>query len=82
LGSRPAALAEAIDELDQLPEVEREKLKLSIPDVILDTPKTKTAAARFTRAISTAGEWGGKVLTDVMTNVATATVLNLMGLKS
>lgn len=78
---KKAALAEAIDELDQLPESDREKLKQSIPDVIQDTPKTQTAAARFTRAISAAGQFGGKMLSDVMTNVATAAVLNLMGLK-
>lgn len=75
------ALAEAIDELDQLSEGDREKLKQSIPDVIADTPKTQTAASRFRRAIGMAGQWGGKLLTEVLTNVATELALKYSGLK-
>jgi hypothetical protein len=78
---RSAALADAIDELDQLPEADREKLKQSIPDVIQDTPKTQTASARFTKAISAAGAWGGKMLTEILTKVATEAVLQQVGLK-
>jgi len=76
-----AALAEAIDELDQLPQGDRDKLKLSIPDVINDTPKTQTAANRFGKAIGSAGQWGGKLLTEVLTNVATEAAMKLTGLK-
>ena len=78
---RAAALAEAIDELDQLPEGDREKLKQSIPDVLKDTLNTQTAASRFVKAIGKAGQVGGKLLTDVLTSVATEAALKLSGLK-
>lgn len=78
---KSAALAEAIDELDQLSQADREKLKQSIPDVIQDTPKTQTAASRFGKAIGSAGQWGGKLLTEVLTKVATEAALKMSGLK-
>jgi hypothetical protein len=77
---KAAALAEAIDETE-LPEADREKLKQSIPDVIQDTPKTQTAASRFGKAIGSAGQWSGKLLTEVLTKVATGAALTMSGLK-
>jgi hypothetical protein len=52
---RAEALAEAIDELDELQAADRDKLKQSIPDVLRETAKTETAAARFGKAIRGAG---------------------------
>jgi hypothetical protein len=77
---KAVALAEAIDELE-LPQGDRDKLKRSIPDVIQDTPKTQTAASRFGKAIGSAGQWGGKLLTEVLTKVATEAALKMSGLK-
>lgn len=68
------ALSEAIDE-SELSEEERDKLKLSIPDVINDTPKTQTAVSRFGKAIRSAGQFGGKLLYDVLVKVATEAVV-------
>jgi hypothetical protein len=79
--SRIEALTEAIDELDELPEADREKLKASIPDVINDTPKTEAAASRFGKAIGMAGKWGGKLLSDVLAKVASEVVVHSLGLK-
>jgi hypothetical protein len=78
---KAAALAEAIDELGELPQEERDKLKLSIPDVVSDTPKTQTAASRFGRAITSAGQWGGKLLSDVLAKVASEAALSYMSMK-
>jgi hypothetical protein len=78
---RAAALAEAIDELEQLPEGDREKLKQSIPDVMKDTPSTQTAAGRFGKTLAKLGTAGANVLGNVLTNVATEVALKAMGLK-
>lgn len=74
------AVTEMIDELDGLSDDEREKLKKSIPDVIADTPKSETAALRFKKAAAKVGQAGGKLLMDVVTNVATEAVKKSMGL--
>lgn len=74
------ALGEMIEELDGLSGDEREKLKKSIPDIIADTPKSETAAFRFKKAITKVGQAGGKMLTDILTNVATEAVKKSMGL--
>jgi len=73
------ALGETIGELDGLTDGEREKLKKAIPDIIADTPKSETAALRFKKAITKVGKVGGKLLTDVLTNVATEAVKKAMG---
>lgn len=77
---RREALAAAIEELDELTETEREKLRESIPDVIQETPKTETAVARFKKAIGQAGTVGGRLLSDVLTKVAAEVVVKSMGI--
>ena len=74
------ALQEMIDELDELSDDEREKLKVSIPDIIADTPKSETAALRFKKAVAKVGQAGGKLLMNVLTKVATEAVKESMGL--
>jgi hypothetical protein len=76
--SRIEALAETIDDLEELPEPEKEKLKASIPDVISVTIKTETAIERFRKAIS---KVGGKFLGDVLAKVAAEVVIQQLGLK-
>jgi hypothetical protein len=65
-----AALAEAIDEADELSADDKAKLKESIPDLVVETPKSNTAAARLKSAISKAGKTGGKLIYDVAIKVA------------
>ncbi len=77
---RAEAIQEMLDELDGLTDEDREKLKKSIPDIIADTPKSETAALRFKKAITKVGQAGGKMLMDVLTNVATEAVKKSMGL--
>ncbi len=78
---RTEALAAAIEQLDELTEAEREKLRESIPDVIRETLKTETAVARFKKAIGKAGTVGGRLLSDVLTKVAAEVVVKSMGIK-
>lgn len=77
---RTNALAEAIDELDELSEEERERLKKSIPDILAETPKSETAALRFRKVVAKLGSAGGKVLGDVLRKVAVDTVKSSLGL--
>lgn len=68
--ARIAALAEAIDEADELSGDEKIKLKNSIPDIVVATPKTDTATARLKAGITKAGKVGGKLIYDVAIKVA------------
>ncbi len=64
------ALAEAIDEAEQLSPDEKAKLKQSIPDLVVETPKSNTAAAHLKSGIAKAGKTGGKLIYDVAIKVA------------
>ena len=75
---RVSALRDTIADLDGLDESERQKLTDSIGDVVRDTPATQTAVGRFKRAVIKAGGVGGKILTDVLTKVATEAVIQSM----
>lgn len=77
---RSEALAEVVDELDELKPEERDRLKKSIPDILTDTPRTETAVHRFKKAAAKIGKTGGKLLTDVLSKVATEAVKSSMGL--
>jgi hypothetical protein len=74
------ALAETIDELDELDSAEREKLKDSIPDVMSDTPSTDVATSRFRKAMTKMGTTGRKLLYDVLTKVASEAVVKSLGM--
>ncbi len=76
---RSEALAEALDELDELSAEEREKLKKSIPDILVETPKSGTAALRFKKAVVKVSTAGGKVLTEILTKVAAEAVKKVLG---
>jgi len=73
------ALAEAIDELDELSDDEREKLKKSIPDIVADSPKADVAGTRFKKAVAKVGNEGGKLLMKILQDVATDAVKSAMG---
>lgn len=75
------ALAAAIDELNELDETERDRLKESIPDILQETPKTQTAIARFKKAINKVGKISGKLLTDTLSNIAAEVFVKSMGIR-
>lgn len=76
---RSEALAAAIDELDELPSDERDRLKKSIPDILAETPKSETAVLRFKKAIAHVGTASGKVLSGVIQRVAADAVKGMLG---
>lgn len=77
---RAEALADVIDELEELSDDERTKLKGSIPDIIADTPKSETAGFRFKKVFRKIGTTGGKLLENVLVKVATEAVKGQIGL--
>ncbi len=74
------AMEEMIDELDDLSDEERARLKQSIPDIIADTPRSETAALRFKKAATQVGQTAGNLMMSVLTKVATETVKQALGL--
>lgn len=77
---RAEALAEAIEELDDLTAEERARLKKSVPDLINDTPKSETAVLRLRRAFAKLGSEGANLLRNIVTQVATDAVKSSIGL--
>lgn len=76
---RSEALAETIEELDGLDADERDRLKRSIPDILVETPKSQTAGLRFKKAIAKLGSASGKVLSDALARVAADAVKSSLG---
>lgn len=74
------ALADVIDELQDLDPAERYKLKASIGDLIAQTPGTDLAVVRVKRAIAKVGERAGKLFAKVVTDVACETARRAFGL--
>jgi hypothetical protein len=62
------------DELDELTREEREKLKVSLDDLIRDTPQAQTAAVRFKRYAAKAGPVAGQGFREILTDLVSETV--------
>lgn len=77
---RSEALADALNELEELSGAERQLLVRSIPDILVQTPKSETAALRYKKAITKIGGVGAKILADVLRKVAADTVKSSLGL--
>jgi hypothetical protein len=77
---KASAVEEMIDELEGLNNEDRAKLKKSIPDIAAETPNSGAAVLRFKRAGAKVGQFGGKLLTDVLSKVAAEAVKKSMGL--
>jgi len=77
---RSEALVETIDELDGLSDDERERLKKSIPDILVETPKSETAILRFKKTASKVGKVGGKALMNVLSKVVADAVKASLGI--
>jgi hypothetical protein len=68
------ATKELIDELDELTPEEREKLKLSINDLITDTPRSEVAVTIFKKNIPKINKVLAKSLLDMAVGIATDAV--------
>lgn len=74
------AIKEIIDEEESLSESERDKLKLSLPDLIVETPKSNLAVSRLKRALSVVGDITKSGLTQFITDFACNAVKKMLGM--
>jgi len=78
---RERALEDVINELANLSPEEKAKLTKAIPDILIKTARTPTASMHFKKAMKTIGSEGGKVLRQVILEVAPEVVKDMLGLK-
>ena len=65
------AAKELTDEIDELIPEEREKLKGTLNDLIVDTPRTELAATRFKKLVSKGGKATALALEKILTGIVT-----------
>lgn len=68
------ATKELIDELDELKQEERDKLKNSIYDLIADTPRSEVAVTLIKKNIPKINKMLAKTLLDMVVSIATDTI--------
>lgn len=73
-------IQEIIDEERKLSDSEKEKLKLSLNDIIAETPKTALAVTRFKKAAVTVGTVTKDALLQFATDFATETAKKMLGI--
>jgi len=72
------AAQELVDELDKLTPEERELLKKSLDDIMLDTPQTIVAATKFKKIAAKAGEATVKELRKLVVDIASETAKKII----
>ncbi|MGO8837570.1 MAG: DUF2321 domain-containing protein [Limisphaerales bacterium] len=63
------AAKEFADDLDELTLEDRDKLKKSLDDITVDTPKTEVAATRFKRIMTKVGKESATAMKTIVTDV-------------
>lgn len=71
---RVLAAKEFADEIEHLKPHERELLKVSIDELLTDTPRTEIAIVRFKRLVAKAGEDAGVGLREILVSVVSEAV--------
>jgi hypothetical protein len=71
---RTAAAKELVEELAHLKPHERELLKRTIDELVLDTPRTQLAIVRFKRLVAKAGPDAGIALRELLVLVVSEAV--------
>lgn len=75
------AAAEIIQDDDEMPGDQKDKLISSLPDIINETPKTPLAVSRFKKAFNTACRVTSDFLKQFMVEFGSEMALKLLGLK-
>ena len=78
--ARIEALSELLDELENIPDDQRAKLKDSIPHIMVDTPRSETAALRFKKLLKQVDPDYSAALEKSIVAAATEAVKTLIGL--
>ena len=73
-----ASASELIDMLDGLTDEERQALKGTLGDLVVDTPGTEVAAMKFSLLARKASQEGGRALRTIVTSVATEAAKRLI----
>ena len=66
------------DELDELDEAERDKLKGSFDDLAKDSPQTQVAATRFKKIMAKLGTQSASALKSVVVDVVSETAKKML----
>jgi hypothetical protein len=72
------AAKELADEMEELTAEEREKLKASIDDLIIDGPRTELAAARFKKIIAKVGNELANGMRNIVIDIVSETAKKLI----
>ena len=68
------AAKDLADELDELSNEERQKLKSNLDDLYKDTPQTEVAVTRFKRIMSKVGKDSYSAMKSIITDVVSETI--------
>jgi hypothetical protein len=69
---------ELADELTELTDEEKEKLKQSLDDIVHDSPRTQVAASRFKRFVAKAGPGVAEMFRSLLVDIASETAKKLI----
>lgn len=79
-GLKLEALRELVAEMEGLSAAERERLSLSLDDLITETPKTEGAVMRLKKALTKAGPEVAAAAKRILLDIATETVRRRLGI--
>ena len=68
------AARELADELDELSAHEREQLKLSLEDLVSDSPRSGLAVVRFKKLVAKAGQEAAQAMKQILVSLVTEAV--------
>jgi hypothetical protein len=68
------AARDMADELDELSQEERERLKGTLDDLTRNTPQTEVAVVRFKKLMTKAGKAGANAMRDIVVNIVSEAV--------
>ena len=77
---RLTAAKELAQEMEGLTAEERDLLSRSLDDLVRDTPQTPVAATRFKKVMAKVGTGAGRLLYDMVVDIASETTKKAMGL--
>lgn len=71
---RKQAFLEMADELNELSSEEKEKLKMSLDDLIVETPKTKVAETKFKKILGKLRKESYEIVKSILTDILSETL--------
>ena len=66
------------DELDELDQADRDKLKASLDDLAKDSPQTEVAASRFKKIMGKVGTQAARMMQSIVTDVLSETAKKML----